>query len=509
MRIADVKLRLALALTLTLASFALAACLGNSGSPTAPPSNVQAYAGDAAVSVTWDENPDISYWLFYAQDPSVTPYDLDSGTTALLNFGYVVPAFSPIILCNSYLHTVINQSLSASSNYPAFYFTINGRTGTAKGGPGSAPVSAMPRPSGARVPWVSGSGIPTSTSGNAVNGMGYIALTGCGYAGHPPEGIFVAVGPNSAIYTSTLAPSVAGPLTNPGNQAMTWTQSVTPAGFSGNLNAVAGRASSLNNPSGPGLLVVAVGDGGAILYSDDAINWHQSGVGVTTNNLHDIAYASGAFVAVGDSGTILTSGDGVNWSVNQSALTANASQYALRSVRCQGSQCVAVGDSGTTMFSSNNGGTWSLLPFGTNNWVAVAYGNQDANSDQAYSAATVTTASGITVNGSFSASSEPINTWVVVDANGDYGYYNSNTNGAWTAGPSIIAPNIVAIDYTTHFIALDSAGNAWYSEQGTTGAWATYSSAPVASGGATAIALRANGQGFVAMGNTGLNAASF
>lgn len=480
-------------MSLTLATLALCGCLGNSGGPTAPPTNVRAYAGDSDITITWDYNPLIQYWLFYAQDPTVTPFNLDNGNTTLLNFGDAVPATSPTILCNSPQHTIINQSIAATSGFPAYYFTINGRTGTAKGGTGSSPVAALPRASaGIGVPWVSGASIPV-----AVNGLGYIPLTSCGYSGLPPQGIFVAVGPSGIIYSSTLAPAVAGPLTNPGNVPMTWTPANIPLGFNSNLNSVAGRAANGNNPTNPSLLVVAVGDGGTAVRSLDGLNWQQSNTTPTGNNLHAVAFSSTGFVAVGDGGVVLTSPDGLNWTLNTSAQTANPSGSALRAIHCSGATCVAVGDSGATLWSSTGGLTWVLLPFGTNNWIGVAYGNSNANSDAVF------------VNGLYYLSNEAINTWVVADADGNYGFFNQGTAGAWVRGASTIAPGIVAIDYTTNFVALDSAGNAWISEQGSTGSWATYSSAPVAINGASAIALKSNGVGFVALGSSGANAASF
>ncbi len=490
--------RLALLASSSVITLALCGCLGNSGSPMAPPTDVAVYPGDAAVSITWNDVPSVQYWLFYAQDPTVTPFNLDNNNTPLLNFGYTVPASSPTILCNGLQHTIINQSLSVGAGFPAYYFTINARTGTAKGGPGSPPVSGVPRPAaGNNAPWTAGASIPAT-----VNALGYIPLTSCGYSGLPPQGIFYAVGPAGAIYSSTLAPTVAGPLTNPGNQAMTWTQGTVPAGFSSNLNAVAGRAGNGNAPENPNLLVVAVGDDGAILRTLDGTHWQQSNPVATGNvlqsgNLHDVAVSGGGFVAVGDAGLVLTSSDGLNWTASSSAQAANPAGSALRAIHCAGATCVAVGDSGTTLWTFSSGASWILVPFGTNNWKNIAYGDANANSDAVYFA------------GTFNLANEAISTWVVVDADGNYGYYSPATNGRWVAGPSIIASDIVSIDYTTHFVALDVAGNAWISEQGAGGNWATYSSAQLATNGAHAIAIRSNGLGFVALGASGANAASF
>jgi hypothetical protein len=173
----------------------------------------------------------------------------------------------------------------------------------------------------------------------------------------------------------------------------------------------------------------------------------------------------------------------------------------LRAIHCVASSCLIVGDAGTTMWSSTGGANWTLMTHGANNWIAAAYGNADANRDAVVShpngSVTITT------------SNEAIGTWVIVDALGNYAYFNGSTASAWADGATTIAPGIVAIDYTSNFIALDKAGNAWLSENGSTDAWATYGAAPVAANGASAVALHSNGQGFVAMGSAGANAANF
>jgi hypothetical protein len=491
-----VSLRTVRALLLSAAALALGGCLGNSGGPTDPPTNIRAYPGDAQISVTWDDLPYVTYWLFYAQDPTVTPFDLDNDNNPLLNFGYAVPTVSPMILCNSGAHAIINQSLSQDADFPSYYITINGRTGTAKGGPGSAPIVTMPRPAGSSgVPWIPGATIP-----GTVNGLAFVELTTCGYSGLPASGIYYAVGPSGTIYSSTLAPTVAGPLDNPGNAAMTWIAGNIPLGFSATLNAVAGRAYYINNTANPSLLVVAVGNNASIVRTLDGQHWSQSnpvalGDQTQQSNLYDVAFSGTGFVAVGDDGLVVTSPDGLNWSPNESALEANTNHNTLRAVHCAGATCFAVGDQGTVLVSGTGGSTWGVIPFGTNNWTVVAYGDNDANSDAVF------------VGGLYYLQNQAINTWVVADAQGNYGFYNAGTGGLFVAGRSIIASGIVSMDYTTNFMAMDQAGNAWMSETGNN--WATYGAAAVSSNGAQAVSVRSAGDGFVAVGSQGANAASF
>jgi hypothetical protein len=473
-----------LAVPLALLTLTLAACLGNSGNSSTPPSGLQVYPGDAAISVAWNDDPLVLYWVFYAQDPTLTTLNWSTGN--LLNAGVLEPAASPSILCNGGYHVVLNNP-APTPLYPEFFFTINGRTGTSPGGPGSALVSGAPRPAGgALAGWVPGANVPAN-----LTSIGYAGVTACGYAGRPASGVFFAVGPGATVYSSRVAPAVAGPMSNPGNNTLTWLRGNTPIGFSEDLAAVAGYATAPNNPAAPALLVAAVGKGGTILRSADGQNWSQVAGVPTTNNLNAIAMAGTTFVAVGDGGVILTSTDAVTWTANAAA--AAASSNSLYAVRCSGVTCVAAGAAGTTLWSSSAGATWTLVPFGTTDWKAIAYGNNNANAD-----AVVSVVNGLPY---VSVAAETINTWVIVDGSGNYAY--STVGGAWNAGGAAIAPSIVAIDYTTHFVALDSAGNTYASENGYS--WQTAG----ASNLANATAMRSDGLGFVALSTSGANAASY
>jgi hypothetical protein len=467
-----------IALIFVLPALLLGGCLGNSGDPAVPPGDVQLSPGDGVISVSWPDNPTVNYWVFHAQDPTLTTINWDT----LLNAGAVVNTTSPTILCG-----LVNNP-QPTSYYPEVYFTINARTGTAPGGVGSALVSTVPRPAASPgVPWVAGTTIPAQ-----MTGLGYAPLTSCGYAGRPPSGILVAVGPNSAIYYSDLTPTVAGPLSlAQGNQILTWHPGNIPLGFANDLTAVAGVATVGNDPTAPGLIFVAVGRNGSVVRSTDGQNWqHITGI-PTTQNLNAIAVAGTTFVAVGDNGVILTSGDGLTWSLNANALSINT--HTLNAIHCVTSSCVAVGQEGTTLWTSNSGTLWALYTFKTNNWVGITYGNDNANAD-----AIVSDPAGVLT---ITYQNEAINTWLVVDAQGDYAYASST--GAWTAGETAIAPGIVAVDYTTHFVAIDSSGNTYQSEYG-------YNWTPVGPSNVTnPVALRSNGLGFIALGGGGTNASSF
>lgn len=476
---------LSCALALTLCG-----CLGNTGSPAPAPSGVQAWPGDGVISITWQDNPTIDYWIFYAQDPELTTVNWYN----LLNANDVEDTTSPTIICG-----LINNP-DPQYYYPAYFFTLNARTGTAPGGIGSQLVSAAPRPAGGSAtngqqgsaepaaPWISGASIPAN-----IAGMGYASITSCGYAGRPPWGMYVAVGPGSAIYSGLLTPNVAGPLTTEeGNQAIVWLPGNVPPGFNANLTSVAGYAASGNDPAAPSLNFVAVGKQGAVMRSADGYNWQVVSGIPTTQNLNAVTATGSGFIAVGDNGTILTSGNGLAWTLYNNTY-ATVPQNNLNAIHCIGFSCVAVGDSGTTLWSSNGGLTWTYFPYGNNNWNGIAYGNADFNAD-----ALVTFAQGVSTT---TVQNAYISTWVVTDALGNFAY--ARATGAWASTNVAIAPSIVAIDYTTRFVALDAAGNAYASENGLN--WQAVGS----SGVTNPIGMVSNGVGFVTVGNNGATASSF
>jgi len=435
------------------------------------------YPGDGMISITWNADPAYVYWVFHAQDPTVST----DNWSGLLNPGAIVNSASPAIVCNQ-----INNP-NPTTYFPDSYFIVNARTGTAPGGPGSPAVGAAPRwAGGPQSPWVPGASIPAR-----INSLGYVALTSCGYAGRPPSGTFVAVGPSGTIFYSVLTPTVAGPLVpSQGNAPITWSQANVPAGLHEDLTGVAGGG-VLNNPGAPSQLFVAVGKGGTVLRSTDGQNWQQIANIPTGNNLNAVALAGSTFIAVGDSGVVLTSTDALTWRI--SATAALASTNSLNAIHCATYACVAVGAQGTTIWSSDSGATWTLYAKGNNNWTGIAYGNANVNAD-----ALVTDPNGtLSVNLANSA----INTWVVTDALGNFAYANST--GAWNSNSYTIAGSVSAIDYSTHFVALDAAGNAYASENGAV--WQPVGSSSLVN----PTAMRSDGAGFVAVGASGTNASSF
>jgi hypothetical protein len=300
----------------------LGGCLGN-GSSAPPPSNFTATAGDGRVKVEWTPDSSVDYWLFTATDPSLTAFNW----TGLPNTYAYSSAATPFYMCG----------LIDGSQY---YFAANGRINGGPGGSSSPTISATPY-NASTIPWTTGSTTPSPN----LFGVGYTGLTTCGNnAAISAAGSFAAVGAGGAIFTSA--------------DGMSWVNQPAPSGFSTDLYAVTGYAANQNNPGNPALRWVAVGNGGASVYSLDGITWAvgnpvNSGSTANPGNhaLRSIIQVAGTFFAVGDAGTILSSTDGITWSSHTSASVTSNNLNGVS----HGGIYVAVGDSGTILISGDGG----------------------------------------------------------------------------------------------------------------------------------------------------------
>jgi hypothetical protein len=436
--------------TLLAAGTGLTGCIGNSGDPSAAPPDVQAVSGDGIAGVTWTPVIDQVYMVFASTNPALTTQN------------WTDPAINGFPLNNQGNKAQPPALLCGVANGVDYFFTVNAHTGTAPGGVGSPDVSATPRLAGST--WTAGAAM-----GANISGVGFATITTClPYA--MPSGIYVAVGLGGAIFTSS--------------DGSHWTAR-SPASV--DLYGVAAFTGSVNNPAAPALLFVAVGAGAAVVTSNDGLTWTTRIVnnpGLPT--LRSISLAGAAFVAVGDNGRIQTSVDGLNWTVQNSGTTNN-----LHDVVCVGASCVAVGDAGLIASSGDSGSTWTTTTVagGAYSLRAVTYGNNDNNQ----------TSPGVVGDGGVVA----INTWVAV---GDFGALFVTSGGsAWTQVPLAGGPNLTAIGYTSQFVAVDAAGNAYSSRTGANGSW----SATAGTGVSNAVGITSSGHGFVVVGSNGANASAF
>jgi hypothetical protein len=381
-------------------------------------------------------------------------------------------------------------------NGTTYYFAANGRSNGGPGGSSSPTINATPYNAASAV-WAISS---TPSSSPDLYGVGYTSLTTCGNnATISSTGMFAAVGAGGAIFTS--------------NDGKFWSPEISPVPVTTpvtNLNAVTGYAANQNNALTPALRWMAVGDAGTVAYYQDGTGWvlanNLAGSTLITANpfnktLRSITQVAGTFYAVGDAGTIISSSDAINWYRRPYSVTTpiNATAQNLNGVT-HGGIYVAVGDNGTIL-TSGDGNNWAPLttppaiPAGINLRQVTSY---------------------VSIYGTI---------YVAV---GDAGTIVTSTNISggltWTTQPALPGlPNLVgitaesrAVDTTTaiadhllgfistaQFVAVDSNGNAYTSQNGYT--W----SAAIPTGTTSLNALVSSGFGYVAAGNAGATASAF
>lgn len=367
------------------AALLLVGCLGNDfklGSAADPPADLRVEAGDSSATVTWTSVPGVKYWVFSAQANNVTPENWNTltGGRALIDVS------SP-------------HRVTGLVNGMTYSFSANGRIGNGQGGAGIPSVSIVPRPAGAS--WHSGTPLAHDLRGVTIGTL------------------FVAVGAQGALYSS--------PDFNAWTP-MTWTARTNPLANLPDLNAVAtyGNAKYL-----------AVGVGGVMLSSSDAVTWTSVSSG-TTNNLNALASSVyGRFVAVGEKGTIIVSTDGMNWTTANSGTTND-----LFGITYGNGVYAAVGANGT-LLSSTDGSTWVSLASNTSAKLSgIAYG----------------------VN-----ATTFLFQFVAV---GEAGTMVSSTDGlTWVVQTPVTSNNLNAVTFNRQFVAVGNSGTLLTSTDGSSGSW--------------------------------------
>lgn len=163
-----------------------------------------------------------------------------------------------------------------------------------------------------------GSPIPTLSLSNYDDTLNEIIY-------HPQKDTWIAVGDNRGVFKGV------------GIGTTTFYEKTPPT--LGNLNSVAFNST----------MIVAVGEGANIAYSNDGNIWSQSFGIPSTRDLKSVIWTGTTFVAVGNQGTILRSDNG---STNWIKITPNIS-FNFTKIRYEYGLFVALNDSGQLYYSMN------------------------------------------------------------------------------------------------------------------------------------------------------------
>lgn len=159
---------------------------------------------------------------------------------------------------------------------------------------------------------------------------------------------------------------------------------------------------------GTGIGFLAVGTAGALIFSDDGINWIARTSPVSVN-LFGCTYANGLFVIVGSSGNIWKSVDSINWTKSDTGDTTNV----VRSIAWSGSRWHTAGPLAITTTSPTlESGTWvgivnsvqpcwKIIPWSNDRFIAcgdagtLVVSNTGATSWSSYNRSSTSTLTGL------------------------------------------------------------------------------------------------------------------
>ena len=293
-----------------LGSVILAGCGGKGSSANAPTGGITVTPGDTQVTITWQQDAGVEYWLWYAPGSTINPSDSNTpGIRYHINIG------SPYVV-------------TGLTNGTQYAFALNGRINGGKGGD-YAYGTTTPRLAGTT--WTAVTNLTADMRGLAYGTTSTVTTA-----------TYVAAGTAGAAFSST--------------DGHTWIALANPAGTA-NVNAMTVGLSTF----------IAVGDGGAIYYSTDLSTWTQA-TSNTTNKLTAVATSGGVAVAVGENGTIRYSTSAGTWTAAASVPSGIGHLYGISYT--PSGLWIAVGAGGVVLTSSD-GTNWTQRTSGT---AATLYG---------------------------------------------------------------------------------------------------------------------------------------
>jgi hypothetical protein len=294
-----------------LATVLLASC-GNGSSAPAPTGFKVTAIGDTQVTLSWDTQPGVEYWVVYRAGSSIE----------LLHNGVTHPDF---VYREKVTPPYVVKGLNNGVQYA---FTVDAHIDGGPGGAGAPFQTATPTPSGTS--WTSSTTTPLEP---------LLRAAAWGKPSGASDNLYMGVGINGTLLT--------------GSDGSNWTSQTAPSG-----------AASLSGAAVAFGRLVAVGAGGATFYSTDGLTFTSGTLpsGWVTRDLTDLAFSGSLLVAVGKGGAILTSGDGISWIArdSQTSQDLKAVAYLPVSSANTGGFWIAAGSAGTVLKSSD-GASWSAI----------------------------------------------------------------------------------------------------------------------------------------------------
>ena len=292
--------------------FALSGCAAKNDPPGEAPTGVTATPGDGVILMSWDQLPDLTYWIFYAPGTSVSP----GGTGSIA----IKDAAEP-------------RAVTGLLNGTQYSLLMNATNKDSPAGPNSLVVMATPRLAGDN--WIQGA-VQGAQNLNALafNGASRYVIVGDGttiFAGDFDYGHTDPVAVTQWLTPTWFPPNL------PSTTVPPFTTDFKAAIFNGSFTALGSNGSVASSGDGVNWIpehavqtagvtglngitfgnsaFFAVGNGGQMYTSTDLTQqWNnQSSILNTTSDLTSIAVLNGFFIITGADGTLLVSPDGVNW----------------------------------------------------------------------------------------------------------------------------------------------------------------------------------------------------
>ncbi|GAA5178074.1 hypothetical protein GCM10025771_16600 [Niveibacterium umoris] len=401
----------------TLTSLALlAACGGSNDTKPAAPTGFSVTPGDGRVTITWNDDPTLTYWVFSARGVGV---DHD-------NFRkFPDPRITVPVRSGTQIISLINGE--------TYSFFMNASEGNGPAGPETGTLTAVPTISGA-----------TWKTGKVGSGGSTLRNLGVAY------GNLIAVGDSGAIFTCTLGPM---PCAN-------WVQK------SGTDTSATYHASAFSPNLIRTVVVGATADGKASIWTNTATStdttlttWAAATSNPISVPLRAVTLGTAGFVAVGDKGRVATSADGLTWTEYKLKAPASGSTIwtAATATDCTiAPNCTLNLNSiiyfNGTFFATGEDGTLVTSP------DAVSWNKQ-----------TVTSESGVVLHAINYSSTLARYVLVGADATDTAGrIYTSPDAVKWTEQPVPGLPALNVIVQGSRFVALGVGGQPWFSSDGIT-----------------------------------------